>query len=575
MVTSSQESTNQLAQQVRDKVGYALLDGYGLLEITGQDAQAFLQAQTTNDVFQLQPNMGQASALLDRKAHLQAYFSLHALKENYLILAESAQIPTIIDHLERVHFTEAVSFSDQTAHSHYLTLQGPQSWPLLQALGLQKIPESTLSEYGVWEVSWQGTSILIFKRSLTGETGFILAIPEQCDFEAFLATLVNVGKAFNLQQMTQEVQETLRIEAGIPLFDVDMDSDLMLPQAGLEQSCVSYTKGCYPGQEVVAKVKTYGSVSKALIGLVLDRPIQETAMNTDIHLGTGEVVGQLKSYTNSPTLNAPIALVYLNRDYRVPNKELDLVILGKQYHAKVHFLPFYSPLSATDMAQQKYDLALRKFAENDEEQAIVLLREAIELNPHFADAYESLGVVLSRQGQYEEAIALMQKLAELNPDDVMAHTNLSVFYMKLGMKEEAEVEKAKATTLSFKKAMAEKSMVQAQAETEKQQKAALESKIAMFQEVLAIDPEDALANYGLGNTYVTLKEFTLAVPHLKKAIEADPKYTVAYLALGKALEGLGQASEAKSVFEQGVEVAAKRGDLMPMQDMQRHLSGLS
>jgi Tfp pilus assembly protein PilF len=285
-------------------------------------------------------------------------------------------------------------------------------------------------------------------------------------------------------------------------------------------------------------------------------------------------VGTVKSGVFSPLLKAPVAMAYLAREYRVPGKVLEFVADRTTYTATVTWLPFYTASGVTERAKAKYDEALQLFAQDQDEQAIVLLRAAIELDPHLADAYEALGVILSRHEEYEEAISLMHKLAEIDPESVMAHTNLSMFYMKQGMKEEAEAEKEKATLLGFKKAMAERQSLKSEEEQRLQRQQALEDKVQMFQEVLALDAEDALANYGLGNTFLELGRNQEAAPLLEKAVQMDPKYTVAYLALGKVYEALKNVDQARQTYEKGIEVAAQRGDLMPLQEMQRRLAAL-
>lgn len=554
--------------QVRGGVGAAILSDYGLIRLSGPDAASYLHAQTTHDVNALPTGMGQASALLDRKAHMQAMFSLHHLEGAFWLLLETTQIAEVLSRLEQYHFTENVVFEDMSSAITLITLQGPLSWKLLQRI----FPESPQSpeEYAIWRLP---KGIMAMQRSLTGEDGVILAVPT-AQAAAFQARLAQDGESVGMVSITPEVREVLRIEAGIPRFGVDVTAETLLPETGLERVAVSYSKGCYLGQEVVARVKTYGSVQKALVGLVFEAGSDLPPFDASCFMGE-TLMGTIKSRSWSPTLQAPIAMAYVARDYRVPNTVLTLTIAGKPLTATVVMLPFYTPMAATERAQANYDIALREFAHDREAAAITLLHEAIALDPAFADAYEALGVILARQDAYDEAIVLMHKLAELQPDTVMAHTNLSVFYMKKGMKEEAEQEKAIATTLSFKKALATSQQVKTEAEEHHRQEEALAEKIRMFQEVLELDPDDTLATYGLGNAYTDLHRFEEAIPLLQKAVTLDPKYTVAYVALGKAYEGAGDRDRARQAYQAGIEVAAKRGDLMPLQDMQRRLSSLA
>src|SRR5690606_28242844 len=104
------------------------------------------------------------------------------------------------------------------------------------------------------------------------------------------------------------------------------------------------------------------------------------------------------------------------------------------------------------------------------------------------------------------------------------------------------------------------------------QKKEWETRESMIKQVLEIDPEDTLANYGLGSIAIERGEWDTARAHLETVLKADPKYSVAYLALGKALKGLGLKEEAKAVWTEGIKVAAAKGDLMPANQMQIELN---
>jgi tetratricopeptide (TPR) repeat protein len=170
---------------------------------------------------------------------------------------------------------------------------------------------------------------------------------------------------------------------------------------------------------------------------------------------------------------------------------------------------------------------------------------------------------------------MMEKVLALQPDHVLAHTNLSVFYMKLGDKEKAEDEKAKATLAAFsQRAKAAGLVFDIEAERRKKEQATLE-KIAMFQEALKFSPDDPLGNFGLGSAYMELKRYAEAIAPLERVIKGQPKHSVAYLSLGKAWEGLQDAQRAEAVYQKGIEVAAAKGDLMPLKEMQARLTGLT
>jgi predicted Zn-dependent protease len=200
--------------------------------------------------------------------------------------------------------------------------------------------------------------------------------------------------------------------------------------------------------------------------------------------------------------------------------------------------------------------------------------EAILLAPEFEDAYEALGVILHRHHRVDDAIHFMTKLAALNPNCVMAHTNLSVFYVSQGRIQEAEDEKALANQLEFKQQLDARQAEKAARAERERLKAEAEQRIGMFLEVLEIDPEDPVATMGLGQAYIQLDRHAEAIPYLETATRAQKDFSAAYLNLGKCHEVLGQVASAKAAYTTGIEVAGRKGDLMPMREMERRLKQL-
>jgi folate-binding protein YgfZ len=135
----------------------------------------------------------------------------------------------------------------------------------------------------------------------------------------------------------------LRIEAGIPRFGVDMDENNLPPEAGLDSRAISYTKGCYIGQEVIARIRTYGQVAKALRGLRLPDGLKNLPTKGDkLFLGEKEV-GYITSAIASPTFNTNIALGYVRREANRIGTELILRTKDGDTAAKIVDLPFRSP----------------------------------------------------------------------------------------------------------------------------------------------------------------------------------------------------------------------------------------
>ena len=554
-------------EQVRNHCGYFPLEDWCLISAKGKETFSFLQSQTTNDVLQMQIGQGQNSAVTDRQARLIANFSIHRMEEDEaLILVENSLKDILLSHLESYHFREEVEFT--ALNCRLLALQGPKSSLILEKVfENQNLPDKpndttqlTLGEHPI--------NLII--KSLTGEEGQILCFSNELEDELIQLILKSDSPPIKVNEVAREV---LRIEAGIPIYDTDMDKKNILPETGLEHTSVSYNKGCYIGQEVIARIKTYGAPNFALMGLTVEGVITPP-YNGTLKLGDKKI-GTIKSAVRSVTLDKIITLAYLHKEHRSPDIEMEATIDGKPFKVKTCLLPFYQAQTRKDHSNKILHQALQLYKEQDDlNQPIALLRESIELDPKNADAYEALGVFLAKQDKLDEAISLMKRLVEINPQEIMAHTNLSVYYMKQNRIEDAEFEKAEATALQFEKAIEKNMAKKLKKKEEEQKKIEMEERVGMFKQVLEIDPQDQVANFGLGSIYLETGRYEEGLEPLKTVIEAHRDYSAAYLLLGKTWEKLSNREEAIETYKQGIAAASKKGDLMPLKDMQNRMNQL-
>ncbi|KMP12121.1 aminomethyltransferase [Candidatus Nitromaritima sp. SCGC AAA799-C22] len=563
-------SSQEEHHHVRENAGYFFLDDWVLFSAAGADVLTYLQTQTTNDVSTLKPGQGQNSAIVDRKARIIATFSLHRAGEDSVVfLVESIQKEKLKNHLEAFLFREDVRLKPP---NHILvTLQGPKSSLILRHVfpTLDALPEKPND---LCHFNLDGQPAVIINKTLTGEEGFVLAFPSRMK-DNIRQLLLDAEKHHPLIQVDPRTREVFRVEAGIPLYGKDMDDKNILPETGLEHSSVSYNKGCYIGQEVIARIKTYGAPNFALMGLILDGdtlPAPESEIRLD-----SKKIGTTKSAVYSYSIKKNVAFAYIQKDHRSPEIELNVTLNETPFKVRTCLLPFYQPQTRKDRSRNLQEKALALYKEQEDlEQPITLLREAIELDPKNADAYEALGVFLSRQNKLDEAVALMKRLVEIAPGEIMAHTNLSIYYMKQGRIEEAEQEKAEATALQFEKAISENMDKKKKQEEAGKVRAERKQKISMFLQVLEIDPVDQVANFGLGSVYHELGRYDEALPPLQTVVKEYDDYSAAYVLLAKTLEQLSRPDEAIEIYRKGIAVASKKGDLMPLNEMQQRLNQL-
>jgi folate-binding protein YgfZ len=170
-------------------------------------------------------------------------------------------------------------------------------------------------------------------------TDFELFVPLEA-LPSLWTHLLKKGEPAGLKPIGKATLETARIEAGLSRLGPDINERIVPPEANLEGIAFSLSKGCYPGQEVVARMDTYGSVKRRLVGLVIEglgKDLPEAGAK--LFSGTREV-GWVSSATFSPLLHKPIALGFPLRDFTKPDTHLELEIQARRVPARVSSLPF-------------------------------------------------------------------------------------------------------------------------------------------------------------------------------------------------------------------------------------------
>lgn len=586
----AEEKAEEAQSKSGQELGYFAAAQYSLIEIYGADSERFINAQTTSDVKALKPYQWQPSALLDRKAHVVAYFNLYRKNSSYRIIAEQSQVATILEHLDKYIFSDKVELLNLSS-GKMLALIGSDARTIINENLSQKNP--ALFERDLIDGDLCGINVHIFRAPLSSREAFLIYCADD-QFETLQEKLLPALKQYGAEKLSADQVLIERIEAGLPQFATDFTSENLIIELGLEDKAISYTKGCFQGQEVLARVKGHGSPNKQLTGLILDLESNQNSPIADkIAVGTplmvaDQEVAKILSNGYSQRLQKHIALAMVKRDFRTPGRQLEVSIglpsdsgdstatTGK---ATIKLLPFIEPEDLKLKAKELYEEALKLYATIDSKsntsEAIKKLRTALLLDSRLEDAYEALGVILSKENQLDEAVELMETLARINPDSIMAYANLSVFYLEQGGGKE-KAEEAKAQSMSIRMRLAAKEAMQEhqqKEDTAKIEAEALERK-AMFEQVIEIDSDDLFANNGLGNCYNILKQYQLAEPYLLKAIQIKPNHTVAYQELGRTYEGLGQTEKAIETFKKGIDVAAQKGDMTPLKAMQVRLDSL-
>ncbi len=319
---------------VRSAIGLMDLSDRGLLQVTGPDRLSFLQGMLSNDLRTLKPFTGQYATLLTQQGKVIADVRvLCAMNSFYLDFFESLK-EKILAHLNRYLVADEVEIADRSTEYATLSIQGSQSEALLRKLvGPAELPAHSLQHT---MVNVDATATCAVYASHTGETGFDLIAPI-ANLPNIAHRLTEAGKQFAAAWVGEEAQNILRIEAGIPRYGVDFTEDNLLLEVGFDDA-VSFTKGCYLGQEVVERIRSRGHVNKKLVGLTLEG--QESASPRDVIAFADKPVGTISSSVQSPALGKPIALGYVNKDYWNPDTSLTINHNGILVGARVTDLPF-------------------------------------------------------------------------------------------------------------------------------------------------------------------------------------------------------------------------------------------
>jgi folate-binding protein YgfZ len=317
-----------------ESAGVLDLSFRGRLCLTGKDRARFLHGQVTNDIARLKPGQGCYAALITAKGKMQSDLCVYCLEEELLLDFEPGLARRVSDRLEKYVIADDVQIVDAEAGYGLLSVQGPAAETVVRALGLaEQVPATA---YGFVKIGDAAGEILLVNHARLGTSGFDLFVPAVAldgIAEKLTAAPATPGRACGWRAF-----ETARIEAGIPRFGVDMDESNIPLEAELEERAVSFNKGCYIGQEVISRIRTYGHVAKALRRLVLGGT--ELPAHGDKLYYDGKEAGYITSATSSPALKANVALGYVRKEaYQIGN-ELALRTAGGESTARIAGLPF-------------------------------------------------------------------------------------------------------------------------------------------------------------------------------------------------------------------------------------------
>ena len=321
---------------VRQHVGVADLSHRGMLRIIGEDRVKWLQSLISNDILSLSPGQGVYSAFLTHKGKMLSYFRVYMQPESILVEDVGEIGDTTFQALRKFLLYGTNAKMEQGSGAWGLLLvSGPKAADLIKAAFGADV--GTLKPLAFIAQEIGGRQALLIRTEETGETDIEIIIPTE-GLNAAWERLWAAGTSLGLRAVGAEVREVLRIEAGLPKAGADLTEEVGPLEASLEGKAFSLTKGCYPGQEVVARMDTYGSIRRRMVGLALSERIFPPK-RAKLFSGEREV-GWVSSAAHSPSLGYSIALGFPLRDFTTPGTALSVEIDGHRYDATVRALPF-------------------------------------------------------------------------------------------------------------------------------------------------------------------------------------------------------------------------------------------
>lgn len=306
-----------------------------ILEVTGRDRVAFLQGMLTNDLKVLSPGQGCPAAFLDAHGKVQALLTVLVLEDRLLLVLSRGMAEKTLQALDKFLISEKVAFHDASAEVALFLVAGHAAPLVIERLtGEPPLPAP-------WAHAERRAGAITVRvvtgGAETGEAEAWLLAPASLGEPLFKAIL-DAGKPVGLRPVGVTALDVLRVEAGTPWYGHDVDESVLLPEIPHERY-VSYTKGCYIGQEIVARVKHRGHVNRALTGLVLDgdRVPKPGAVVQKEEQDAGRVTSAVRSFS----LGHPIVLAFIRREYLESGTPLTMWDDGETLAARVASLPFY------------------------------------------------------------------------------------------------------------------------------------------------------------------------------------------------------------------------------------------
>ena len=302
---------------LRETVGLIDRNYRAYFKFTGPDRVRYLNAILTNDIKSLKENHGTVSLFLNPQGHIQAEIETHALPDKLLCVSYAMIRERLIPALDKYIIMDDVTLEDRTEAVATLALEGPKTAEAVEEV--TGVSLGAMDELESKEVSVTGMDCRIVRRTPGKEPSgeFLL---HRRDVRELWGILLEAAKKRGGAAAGYRALNSVRLEQGIPWYDYDFGEKQIPHEAGLQDSHISYTKGCYTGQEIVERVRSRGQVNRVRVSLRFAgnaAPAANAALTSD-----GKEVGYVTRTGFSPAAKAFIGMGYVRRESTAAGTQL-------------------------------------------------------------------------------------------------------------------------------------------------------------------------------------------------------------------------------------------------------------
>jgi len=298
----------------RESVALADTNFHAVSRFEGPDRARYLNAVLTSNVRDLTPGHGTIGLLLNAQGHILDEIETLALEDSILAISYVSAGAATYAHLEKFIIMDDVTLTDLTASTGSLAISGPRAAELL--LARTGVDLKTMAVHDHVTAQFAAIPCRIVRRAFPGVEIFVKREHLAALWTGLRAAIAQFGG----RPIGYEAINVLRLEAGQPMAGVDFDEKQIPHEAGLEESHISYDKGCYTGQEIVERVRSRGQVNRRRVGLRFDGATAP-APGAKLLAGGAEV-GQVTSAAYSFAAAAPIGMGMLRREHTTPGRQL-------------------------------------------------------------------------------------------------------------------------------------------------------------------------------------------------------------------------------------------------------------